>query len=335
MAAPAAAASIPANEPASAAPQVPAVQLASYGQPANANSAPGTVSYASAPGLQQLQREEIAPPAEDVAGRKVPQLLERLKIPDVLPGANAPPILLPPSDYEHPEQRLSVIEQLFPSPKDVRPIPLPSSSGPGGQMTLEQLEDMAAAHNPILVQAEADVTSARGAAVQAGVHPNPVVGYEADTVGSTFTRNYQGVFAMQTVKTAGKLGLARAAANMGLVNAEIQLRQTRIDVLSQVRTNYYAVLVAQEGLLINTGLEHFTAEAYRIQVDKLCAGEGTGYEPAQLRTLAVQARAAVVQSQNRFISAWKQLSASVGIPELPPAALEGAPTCRCRCSTIT
>jgi cobalt-zinc-cadmium efflux system outer membrane protein len=164
---------------------------------------------------------------------------------------------------------------------------------------------------------------ARGAAIQAGVHPNPVIGYEADTVGSSYTRNYQGVFGTQTIKTAGKLGLARAAANMSFMNAEIELRQTRIDVLTQVRANYYAVLVAQESLARDIALERFTTEAFRIQVDKLKAGEGTGYEPAQMRTQVMLARAAVIQSQNRFISAWKQLAASVGILSLPPAPLEG------------
>lgn len=261
------------------------------------------------------------PEAEDIEARRRAE--RRLKIPSQLPGANAPPIILPPSDFEHPEERRSIIDKLFPSPGEVRPIPWPSAEPGAPATTLAQLEAMATANNPLLVQAAGDVTAARGAAVQAGVHPNPVVGYEADTVGSSFTRNYQGVFGTQTIKTAGKLGLARAAANMALMNAEIQLRQTRIDVLTQVRANYYAVLVAREGLLRDTALERFTMKVYTIQVEKLKGGEGTGYEPAQLRAIVMQARAAVIQSQNRFVSAWKQLGASVGIPNLPPSRLEG------------
>lgn len=272
-------------------------------------------------GQLPAEAPSVTPEAEDIEARRRAE--RRLKIPSQLPGANAPPIILPPSDFEHPEERRSIIDKLFPSPEQVRPIPRPGEEPGAPSMTLAQLEAMAAANNPLLVQAAGDVMAARGAAVQAGVHPNPVVGYEADTVGSSFTRNYQGVFGTQTIKTAGKLGLARAAANMGLMNAEIQLRQTRIDVLTQVRTNYYAVLVAREGLMRDTALERFTMKVYTIQVEKLKGGEGTGYEPAQLRAIVMQARAAVIQSQNRFISAWKQLAASVGIPNLPPTRLEG------------
>ena len=64
-----------------------------------------------------------------------------------------------------------------------------------------------------------------GQAIQAGVYPNPVLGYEADTVGSAGTRNYEGVFGTQVVKTAGKLGLARSVANVNVMNAQLALRR--------------------------------------------------------------------------------------------------------------
>ena len=115
-------------------------------------------------------------------------------------------------------------------------------------MTLKRLEDLALANNPEMVQASADVTAATGGAVQAGVHPNPTFGYEADTVGSLGTRNYQGVYGTQLIKTAGKLGLARAVANVDLLNAQLTLRRTRFDLLSRVKAAYFAVLVAQQNV---------------------------------------------------------------------------------------
>ena len=57
--------------------------------------------------------------------------------------------------------------------------------------------------------------------------------------------------------------------------------------MSQVKQNYFAVLVAQESVTINEALVRFTAEVYRIQDDKLKVGVVTPYEPAQLRSLAV------------------------------------------------
>jgi outer membrane protein, heavy metal efflux system len=179
------------------------------------------------------------------------------------------------------------------------------------------------ANNPVMVQASADVTSAMGTAIQAGVHPNPTFGYESDTVGSFGTRNYQGLFGTQVIKTANKLGLARAIANINLMNAQLDMRRTRIEVLARIKAGYYAVLVAQQNVAISEALAWFSNEAYRIQVDKLREGEAAPYEPVQLRTLAVQARSAQVQAQNRYISAWKQLAATVGLPDLPTSELQG------------
>src|SRR5262249_9981261 len=41
------------------------------------------------------------------------------------------------------------------------------------------------------------------------------------------------------------------------------------------------------------------------------------------RVLVFQARAAVVQAQNRYIAAWQQLAAALGLPGLPPTELAG------------
>ena len=92
--------------------------------------------------------------------------------------------------------------------------------------------------------------------------------------------------------------------------------------MSQVKNDYFAVLVAQESVEINQLLVQFTAEVYRIQDDKLKGGVATPYEPAQLRFLAVQARTMLVQAQNRYVSAWKQLGVTLGIPNLPLARLQ-------------
>ncbi len=269
---------------------------------------------AYAPTNSQAGDVEILPPPA-----AVPQLSERLTLPKELPGATAPPIRLPMRDPGTVERRDNLIDQIFPD----RPLPPPLAPQAAPPMTLKQVEELALANNPEMVQAAADITSATGSAIQAGVYPNPVIGYEADTVGSAGTRNYQGVFATQTIKTAGKLGMARNVANMDLVNAQLALRKTRYDLLSRVKAAYFAVLVARQNVAITSAMAWLTNEAYRIQVEKLRFGEGTGYEPAQLRSLSVQARAAQIQAENQYISAWKQMAAVIGIPDLPTAELEG------------
>ena len=119
-----------------------------------------------------------APPAAEAIPTPHPR---RLEVPSELPGANAPQIHLPPLDRDHPQERAAAVAKLYP--------PLP----PLGT------EYQATAHCPkesrfrftiwsrwrattarMIRQAMADVRSAEGAAIQAGLYPNPTAGYEGD-----------------------------------------------------------------------------------------------------------------------------------------------------------
>jgi cobalt-zinc-cadmium efflux system outer membrane protein len=253
----------------------------------------------------------------------IPSLSERLRIPPEVPGAGAAQLSLPPRDPDHPEMTYPIIDKLFPNIPPVWPLAIPTASRQRPPVSLDQLQQLAVDNNPELVQVRADITSMYGEAVQAGTHPNPTVGYEADTVGSSKTRNYQGVFFTQWIKTAGKLSLARAVKNYDVMNAQLALRRTRVAVLARIKSRYFAVLVAQENVVVTSALVRFTNEVYRIQTEKLKAGFAAAFEPAQLRSLADQARVLQVQAQNRYISAWKQLTAEMGLPQMPPSPLEG------------
>ncbi|HEV7226684.1 MAG TPA: TolC family protein [Pirellulales bacterium] len=230
---------------------------------------------------------------------------------------------LPPRDPDHPENAYPLIDKLFPDLRPVWPLSIPTPGPRRPAVSLGELQALALGNNPELVQVRADITSMYGDAVQAGTHPNPTVGYESDTVGSSKTRDYQGIYFSQWIKTAGKLSLARAIKNYDVMNAQQALRRARIAVLAQVKSRYFAVLVAQENVLVTSALVRFTDEVYRIQTEKLKAGFGAAFEPAQLRSLADQARVLQVQAQNRYISSWKQLVATMGLPQMPPAPLEG------------
>src|SRR5204862_4404673 len=119
--------------------------------------------------------------------------------------------------------------------------PVPTEGPP---LDLAQLQGMALANHPALRVAAAAVESARGAAVQAGLPPNPTFGFEADTIGSGGTAGQQGAKYEQLIKTAGKLKLAQEAALMNVVNAQVALRRAQIDLTAQVRGTYFGVLVA-------------------------------------------------------------------------------------------
>ena len=47
------------------------------------------------------------------------------------------------------------------------------------QVAVADLENLAIASSPMIRQAQADITAARGNAIQVGTHPNPTIGYES------------------------------------------------------------------------------------------------------------------------------------------------------------
>lgn len=248
---------------------------------------------------------------------------DRFQYPHELPGADAPPITIPGADAPK-QEREKAIDQLYPDlpPLGAEPQPQP---GPNGRaLTLADLQNLARTNSPLLRQPAADVLAAWGAVLQAGAPPNPSFGYQADNINSGNTAGFQGVFIEQKFKTGGKLEMARASATVAWQRAQIAFSKAQNDLATQVRQNYFAVLVAQENIKISRAVARFTDQVYRIQVDVLkTAGTAAHYEPMQLRVQALEARNNLIQARNRNTAAWKQLAATLGLPGMKPTQLAG------------
>jgi cobalt-zinc-cadmium efflux system outer membrane protein len=258
--------------------------------------------------------------ADDRSGQH--KLEARLRVPDELPGSHTQVMTLPkdPASYQ------VAIQRLFPSMADPPPLNEGPAPAPRAKVSLTELEQMALANSPIVSQYQADITAAVGSAIQAGTHPNPIFGYESDTVGSSQTRDYQGVYMSQIIKTAGKLQVAQAIENVDLMNAQLLLRQAKNDLLSQVRRQYFALLIARESMKINEAIVRFTYAVYQIQVDQVkLGGQAAVFEPMQLRTFVKQSQATLVAARNRYISAWQQLTSTLNAPGMPLADLVDDP----------
>ena len=159
--------------------------------------------------------------------------------------------------------------------------------------------------------------------IQANAYPNPTVSYQFTPSNNGSTPGGDGFGIDQTIKTGGKLGLQRAAAEMDLHNAELALQRARSDLATQVRNAYFAVLVAKETVRVNKALAHFTDEVYRLQAQMLAGGFAAPYEPAALRAQAYSARLAYKQAIQTYIYSWKQLVAAINVRQLPLSEVAG------------
>jgi cobalt-zinc-cadmium efflux system outer membrane protein len=262
--------------------------------------------------------------AEQAAGRDGPSILTRLKLPAVLPGSEAKPLELPPLKPETKAERDRIINDLYPPLEPLGPDPQPLPGPEGRPLTLSDLQRMALEKHPSIRQAAARVEAARGAAIQAGMPPNPIFTPEADTFGTAHAPGYEGFFLEQVIRLPNKLQLARASAAMDLRNAELAQRRAETDLSHQVRGNYFAVLVAQENIKVLKALVEFTTSVYEIQLDQLkVGGFAAAYEPSLLLVSALQARLSLYQARNQYQTAWKTLAASLGRVGLAPTELAG------------
>jgi cobalt-zinc-cadmium efflux system outer membrane protein len=253
-----------------------------------------------------------------------PRILDRLKIPDSIPGASsAKDFKLPELKPENKAERDRIINEAYPPLEPLGPDPTPLPGPDGHALSLSDLQRMALEKHPTIRQAAAKVEAARGAAIQAGLPPNPTFGPQGDTAGTNGGPTYQGFFFDQPIRLPNKLQLQRAIAAMDLKNAEVALRRAETDLSHQVRGNYFAVLVAQENMRVTRGLVDFTTSVYEIQLDQLKGGIAAAYEPRLLEVSALQARLLLYQARNQYESAWKTLAASLGRPGMAATELAG------------
>ncbi len=114
--------------------------------------------------------------------------------------------------------------------------------------TPQDLEKLAIEHNPTLIQAKAQIDGERGKARQAGMWPNPFVGYSGDLMGAPGNGlgEFQGGVAGQDIILGGKLKYSRRKYEARTSAAEQQAIAQEWRVRNDVRIAYVHVLAAEE-----------------------------------------------------------------------------------------
>ena len=198
----------------------------------------------------------------------------------------------------------------------------PTPAAPG--LTLEQLLQMARTGNPTLGQAQAGIKEAAGRTLQAGLWPNPTVGYSGDEIrGGSFGGGEQGVFIQQSVILGGKLGLDRKIFAAEGKQTEAEAEEQRLRVESGVRIAFYESLAAQQMVKIRMKLSGLAKDAVETTQQLFNVGQTDQPDLLQAQVEADEADLAVITAQQDQQRAWRVLSAVVGRPTMPLALLEG------------
>lgn len=191
-------------------------------------------------------------------------------------------------------------------------------------LTVADLEQMALASNPTLKQTAAVIEASRGKALQAGLYPNPSVGYQAEQIGVEGTAGeFHGAFIQQEIVTAGKLRLSRAKYQQETVMAEIQAEAQQHRVINGVRTRFWDVVTAEQLVAVRRDLLRIAEDAARTTEELVNVGQSNRPDLLQAQVEARRARVELLNAEQRYQGAWGQLAAVVGRPDLSPTPLVG------------
>ena len=220
-----------------------------------------------------------------------------------MPGMNTPPAQEP-----MPAQKMS--------------SPVPQPNGP--VLSLEDLEQMGLANNPTLRQADAEVRATEARQRQAGLYPNPTVGYQGEQIrGGSFRGGEQGAFIEQDIVLGGKLGADKNVVEQERKQAEAEREEQKLRILSGIRLAYYQALAAQQTVALRARLLELAQDALRTSRQLFNVGQADQPDVLQAAVEADQADLVLTAAQENQQKGWKSLAAVVGRPDLPFSPLSG------------
>ena len=191
-------------------------------------------------------------------------------------------------------------------------------------LTLEQLEQMATAHNPTLAQAQAGIRGAQGRVRQAGLWTNPTVGYTGSGIrGGSFGGGEQGFFVQQQVLLGGKLRLSQNVFKQEEKQAEAEADEQHLRVENGVRIAFYQSLAAQQMVELWQKLNDLAKDALETTRQLFNVGQADQPDALQAQVEADEAQLALISAQQEQQRAWSVLAATVGQAQLPLTRLQG------------
>jgi cobalt-zinc-cadmium efflux system outer membrane protein len=191
-------------------------------------------------------------------------------------------------------------------------------------LRLEELERMALEQNPTIPQARASVRAAEGRELQAGLYPNPLVGYEAEEINTREPGRFKNFFWFQVpIVTAGKLQRGRELAATNRQQAETTVDMQRLRVLTTVRTLYYEALGAARIVELRGEMAKLVREAVSVSEELYNVGQADQPDVLDIEMQSQRADLELAKAESHRRRLWRILAASIGNPSLPLTALDG------------
>ena len=206
-------------------------------------------------------------------------------------------------------------------------VPAPELLGGTAQqpaLTLPMVEGWADQTNPTLAAARALTERSAAQARQAGLPPNPIVGYSGEHLrGGSYGGGENGAFAEQTFVLGGKLALRRGIYAQQAGVAEIEAEAQAFRVHNDAERAFYDALTAQAKVEVRRQLLDTALDAVHTAHELANLGQQDAPEVLDAEVEAEQAKVEYEQAQRIYIAGYALLVSVAGKPEEPLRRLEG------------
>ncbi|HEX4169917.1 MAG TPA: TolC family protein [Bryobacteraceae bacterium] len=191
-------------------------------------------------------------------------------------------------------------------------------------LALQTFQQYATASNPTLQQAQSYVKQSAALSHQAGLYPNPSVGYQGEQIrGGSYGGGEQGAFVQQNIVLGGKLRLRRNVFEQQRREDEFTLAEQRYRIQGDVGQSFYAALAAQEIVNVRQRLLVLARDAVETAHQLANVGQADAPDVLQAEVEADQAAIDYTKAQRTFLQSFAELSALAGQPNLPVSPLQG------------
>jgi len=191
-------------------------------------------------------------------------------------------------------------------------------------MSLDDFIKLADANNPTIKEADAFVRRSQEKARQAGLYPNPTVGYQGEQIrGGAYHGGEQGAFIQQTIVLGGKLGLRRDIHAQESRSEQIGVQEQTYRVHADIQQAFFDALTAQETVRLRQQLLGVALDAVETVHQLANLGQADAPDILQTEVEAEQAKVDYTTAQRDYLATFRVLSALAGKGDLPISPLQG------------
>lgn len=188
-------------------------------------------------------------------------------------------------------------------------------------LSLRDAINLTLERNPSLAAAAQEIAVREGAVMQAGVLPNPALGFVAEDVGLTeYSTSLQ---LSQLVELGGKRRARVEAAVAGRELAELELAVRRNEVLAEATKAYVEALGAQQRKVLAQQNLHLAERFAATVARRVDAGKVSPLEATKATIDVATAQIEREQAEREFAAGRKRLASFWGEADLPSTQLVG------------